>query len=484
MARQLDFSPLDFRQAIMSDPAGKSIAGAISGVSKSVTGAIQQRQKRKEAIKKDFVDQMTFDTSITGNNIINNRIAYEYGKLRNKHTKILADRKGWLTPEDMINLRSDMQGLSSLANELKGIQSLYDTARNRSITQDGRTSFDLKTDNWGDLMGIISGENTTENLIGKLNEVKQSDTGFPFLDYKSYDINTLKNNARKSFRQQYKGDTKESVYEVEKNGKRYSTSKKVTQYGDEEKARDFFKSSFLNNSSSANFSKGLQNELNESQKIEALKKYGPESDDPSNTPYLDYYIKEVFNPEDFTQETEQGKTVVKPAPKGTKGGLTLLFGGGKAKTPNEYAPKKDTVLGMDFNEYVEFAKSGRSPKGVNQVTVTGAQLLTEQGAEPATDITEPADYKVIGYDAETDNIVLSQRVGSGAGAYYDVYMAPRKDNEHFLVDLFSEETLRQLENRAQGKQSPAFEMGMETPFGMETKENLASRFKNVPKEKF
>lgn len=446
MARQLDFSPLDFRQAILADPAGKAISKTIQTGFQAAQGAIEERRAKKEAIKKDFIEQMTYDTSITGNNIINNRVAYEYQKLRDKHLKVLSERKGWLKPEDLINLRSDMMGLSSLANELKSTQSLYENARRMAITKDGRSTFDLDTQKWGDLMSIISNDDTTDNLLEKLNEIKQSDSEFPFLNYRPYDLNILEKEARKAYRQEYKGDISQETVKLEKGGKKHTTNVKTVSYGDDNSARGYLKTSLLGNPNSINYTKGLQSILTEDQKNEAMQLYGAKSENPSMVPFVDYYINNMFDPKKFTKDVTTTQTIsepIKATGTGTGKGLTLIFGGGKETGPNEYAPQQDQVEGVKFNEYVEFAKAGKKPKSVDQVTVKGAQLLTGEGAEPAGDITEPNDYLVIGYDAEKDMILLSQKL---SGGFYQTYMAPRKDNEHFLQGLLSEETLKSLGN--------------------------------------
>ena len=447
MARQLDFNPLDFRQAIIADPAGKAIVGTVGHVLGDVSGAIEERKARKAKIEKDFVDQMKFDTSITGNNIINNRVAYEYGKLRDKHLKILAERKGWLTPEDQINLRSDMQALAGLTNELKSIQKLYDQARQKSLTKDGRQNFDLNTDKWGELMSGLSGNESIDNLLYFLQQVKQSDTEFPFLEFKPYDISVLEKTARKDYRQQNKGDTSVESITSERNGKTYSTSIKTTSYGDEEAARNFMRSSILNSPNAINFSKGLQQKLTEQQKQEALAKYGPESEEPSKTPYLDFYVNDMFDPSKFTQEIEETKSVVKPVRKGG-GGLSLIFGGGSAKGPDEYKPQQDQVEGLQLNQYVEFAKAGRTPKTVRQVTVTGAQRVRNGKMENAENLDTPSDYTVAGYSLDDNKIILTKKEKGQFGDITKTYMVPYQGNEHFLKGLFDEKTMQEIDKRA------------------------------------
>lgn len=446
MARQLDFNPLDFRQAIAADPAGKAIAGTISHVLGTAAQGIQARQQKKEQLKKDFIEQMKYDTSITGNNIINNRVAFEYQKLRDKHLKVLADRKGWLTPEDQINLRSDMQALASLANELKSVQKYYDLARQKSLTKDGRQTFNLNTDKWGELMAGLSGDEPIDNLLQALRNVKQSDTEFPFLEYKPFDVSVLENIARKQYRQQFKGDTQTESYTVEKNGKTYTTTKKTTSYGDEISARGFMKNTFLDNPNAINFSKGLQEKLTDTQKQEALSKYGPESENPSKTPFLDYYVNDIFNPSKFTEDIEQTKAATKPTRKG--GGLSLIFGGGTAKGPDEYKPQEDQVEGIKLNEYVEFAKAGRTPKTVRQVTVTGAQRVRNGNIEEAKNLDTPSDYTVAGYSLDKNKIILTKKEKGQFGDITRTYFVPFKGNEHFLKGLFDEKTMQEIERRA------------------------------------
>jgi hypothetical protein len=446
MARQLDFNPLDFRQAIAADPAGRAIAGTISHVFGKTAEGIQKRQEKKEQIKKDFIEQMKYDTSITGNNIINNRVAYEYQKLRDKHLKVLAERKGWLTPEDQINLRSDMQALSSLTNELKSVQNLYDKAKQNSLTKDGRQTFNLNTDKWGELMAGLSGDEPINNLLQALNDVKQSDSGFPFLEYKPFNVSVLENVARKQYRQQFKGDTQTESYTVEKNGKTYTTAKKTTTYGDDISARGFMKNSFLDNPNAINYSKGLQEKLTDSQKRDALNKYGPESENPSKTPFLDYYVNDIFNPSKFTQEVEQTKEATRPTRKG--GGLSLIFGGGTAKGPDEYKPQEDQVEGVKLNEYVEFAKAGRTPKTVRQVTVTGAQRVRNGNVEEAKNLDTPSDYTVAGYSLDDNKIILTKKEKGQFGDITRTYFVPLKGNEHFLKGLFDDKTMQEIEKRA------------------------------------
>lgn len=450
MARQLDFNPLDFRQAIAADPVGKAIAGTIGKISGVATQAIEERQVKKAKIEKDFIEQMKFDTSVTGNNIINNRIAYEYEKLRDKHLKVLAERKGWLTPEDQINLRSDMQALAGLTNELKSIQNLYDQARQKGTTGKGREIYDLNTDKWGELMAGLTGEEPISNIKAKILDIKQSDTDFPFLNYQPYDISVLEKTARKEYRQQNKEDTNIESMTTERNGKTYTTSVKTTSYGDETSARNFMRSSFLGSPNSTNFSKGLQQQLTEEQKREALSKYGPKSDNPSKTPYLDYYINDVFDPSKFIRDVEISKEAVKPTRKG--GGLSLIFGGGTVKGPDEYKPKPDQVEGIQLNEYVEFAKAGRTPKTVRQVTVTGAQRVRNGKIEKAQSLDTPSDYTVAGYNLDDNQIILTRKEKGQFGDITKTYMVPYRGNEHFLKGLFDEKTMQEIDRRS-GKET-------------------------------
>lgn len=435
----------------MADPAGKTYASLPGAALQATADIIRERHKKKEEIKKDFIDQMSYDTTITGNNIINNRIAHEYGNLRNKHLKILEERKGWLTPEDTINLRSDMSALSSLANELKSAQSYYENARKAAQTRDGRTRFELDTDKWGDLMAVISGEEDVGNLVGYLNDLKISDTEFPFLQYRPFDLGAFSNLARKNYRNQFKGDIQEESHETEREGKRYISTKRTTSYGDDKQAREFYKNYFLGSPNSTNLSKGLQQELSESQKAEAMKLYGPESDTPSDTPFLDYYAYNIFEPTKFTQDIETTKRTVKPVRKGT-GGLSLFFGGGNAG-PGQYKPQADNVEGIDFAEYVEFAKAGRTPKTVKQVTVSGAEEISGGDISNPVDLTTPDDYTVAGYSLDKNRIILTKKDKSTGFEITESYMVPYRGNEHFLKDLFDEKTMQEIERRA-GQERP------------------------------
>lgn len=448
MARQLDFRPLDFRASILNDRTGSYISGAIQDIGKAATGAIRERRARKEQIKKDFIDQMTYDTSITGNNIINNRVSYEYGKLKDKYLKVMQDRKGWLTPEDMINLRSDMEGLSSLANQLKSVQNMFNNAKKIAISKDGRDMFDLDTSKWGELMSIVSGETDTANLIGELNNIQQSDTEFPFLNYQAHDILSFENSLIKPYRQTFAGDTEQVQSTKEKEGKQYTSTTKITSFGTPEDAMDFYKGNLLKlGQRGIGYIKGIQNNLTQQEKEEAIKQYGTKSENQSQTPYLDYYLKNKFNPEKLTRLKEEKKITAKPLSKGA-GGLSLFFGGGAKPGPDQYVPKRDVVEGVDMNEYVEFAKAGIRPKSVQQVTVTGAQRINDGNISEPMNLDSPSDYKIAGYSLDRNKIILTEKASVPGYSYQKTYMVPYKGNEHFLDKLFDEETLKEIQRRS------------------------------------
>ena len=102
MARQLDFSPLDFQQEILADPVGKAITGAIEGVGRSATKAIQDIEVKKQKREAQFVEDMKFDSAITGNSVTNDRLAREYGDVKSKWVNTFSEKKGKLSPEDKI----------------------------------------------------------------------------------------------------------------------------------------------------------------------------------------------------------------------------------------------------------------------------------------------------------------------------------------------------------------------------------------------
>lgn len=444
----LDFSPLDFRNAILADQKGRIINKTIENISDIATGAIRERQARKEKLKKDFVDQMTYDTAITGNNIINNRVAYEYEQLRNKHLKVMQDKRGWLTPEDTINLRSDMQGLISLASQLKSVQNMYDSARQAATSKEGRDMYDLDTEKWGDLMEIISGEKDTTNLIGELNNITQSDTEFPFLNFQMHDILSFENDLVKPYRQTYAGDTKQAQSIVEKGGKQISSTVKTTDFGTENDAKDFFKANLLKlGQSGMGYIKDIQAKLTPEEKNAALIQYGPGSLNRSDTPYLDYYIDNKFDPQKLIKEKEEKKYLSKPTTKA--GGLSLFFGGaGQKPEPGQYVPRPDNVEGVKLKEYVEFGRAGISPKNLPQVTVKGAQRINRGNVSEPVNLNRISDYKVAGYDLDRNRIILTQKENIGGYPVIKTFMVPYKGNENFLDKVFDDETLKEIQRRA------------------------------------
>lgn len=451
MARELDFRPLDFRQAILNNSTGDNIASAIESVGKSVSGAIEKRQEKKEAIKKDFIKQMTFDTSITGNNIINNRVSYEYGKLRDKYVNVLNERKGWLTAEDMINLRSEMEGLSNLANQLKSVQNLWDIAKKGAVSKEGRMDYELNGDNWGEIMSVVSGETDTNELVNLMNKVQTSDTGIPFLNYKPKDLNIIKNEKMKEFRNTYRGDESGSSTTVDKNGKTITVSKKTTEFGTDEEARNFFKTNLLDDPKLPNYTKQAHLELSDEEKLEAIKTYGPGSKDKKDAPLLEYYINNKMNFSDWTKEKEIKAYKSKPESESGGGGLNLFFGGGQQRQPGDIEPKTTGVQNEQFKEYVEFGKTPAKTKNLTGVTLNNAQLMLPSSTGEAKDIKKPQDYNVLGFDLEKDVIVLRRKISTG---YSQNYMVPREGNENLLDGLFNDESMRIILNRA-GYQRPA-----------------------------
>lgn len=441
MARRLDFSPIDYRQAILADPAGKAIAGAIGQVGQQVAGAYQRKEKERKAREADFVEQMKWDTEITGNNVVDNRVALEYDKVKQKWLDTYSERQGRLTPADRVEMQSDFLALNRFAGVTKAELKKYEDAKKRGLTKDGRENFDVNHDGWANLMTMLSGDAATSDIMGFINQQGQSNTDVAYLNWKPMEMdNYLFSQADDFQKNAAEGTIETSKKIIDAQGNETTTTTKVTPYDvDEftERAIAGVKGDALNQ----RVYLGIEGSLSEEEKALAREKYG------DDFPLIQYYYrdKRKSDIERHLAPEVHEKTVDRPpSPRRKKDGfITINFGGGKAKQ-GSVTPQDTKVEGVDVGGYVEFAKAGRSDKVVSEVTLKGAQLMEDGELGESEDISIPANYRVIGVGTTDDKIILSTKKGSGVGAYWERYMVPRKGHEHFLTGLVTDADMAKM----------------------------------------
>jgi hypothetical protein len=441
MARTLDFSPIDYRQALLADPAGKAIAGAIQGLGETAAETIQERRRKAEEREADFVEQMKYDTAITGNNIVNSRIAQEYNGIKNKWVDIFDQRKGRLTPSDKINMRSDLQALDKLANSFKTAVTSYEQAKNMALRDKG-TTYNLDNQKWADLMTLASGKGTTGDLLGFMTNLNQSNTEIPFLNYNPINPSLLESQALKNFKSRTAEEgTKYTTTQVV-DGREVKRESQQTTYGDPDQ--------LINEMITTVAQKGgpgaslfIQQQLTDNEKMAAVDHYG------NNMPFIKYYYRDKMRNQLAKELQPKREAAVATRPEKRGGGIMINFGGGKEAPKGALTPQDDVVEGVPVKGYIEVAKARPSIKTVKGVTVKGAQLLSDGEVSPAENLTTPRDYEVLGVSVDSDEILLRQKILTKNGVtVYRTYKVPREGNEHFLSGLFSEETIREMETRS------------------------------------
>jgi hypothetical protein len=301
----LDLGPLDRAQQIRAQTGTTGLA--------QLTGTLadfaEKRRLEKRADVKEsgafLLEQLKEAPEPTSERKINSTLMNQWESLVGDWKQQYSDSRGLLNNQQRMQMKQDLLTFGQMADEITSVKKTYDKAKQVATTGKGYERFNLNTPLYNEWLDALEGGKSAEEIAVIMERIKDTDTGFSFLDYKAVDPINIEDSIMSDYRKV--AEKRKDVREVttEKGGKRFTTKRDVVTHGTPEEARNYFSRALISHPELQRVAKGIRNSLSDNEKIEALRLYGD-----SKTPYLDYYVDNKFDPDRFvTGDVVAGETV-------------------------------------------------------------------------------------------------------------------------------------------------------------------------------
>jgi hypothetical protein len=450
----LDFSYLNVKHA----DTGKYLAQAISGVGDVATDFFKEQGEKKAQLYSN-IERTSASPREINNATIQDALLRYTGAKRLENIQKVKDAGFILDPRENAEIMNNLADMDEFISSMKQFSNDYDQYNASLQTNEGRIYYEPKEGAYESVINSLNPDEKGNLNISKVNEAVRgfydTETKLPGLNYKKQDIDAFINNKNNEWIETHSDEPVGGVYDVVTTpaGSKYEYEVFTTPV-DWTGYKPSLKTAILADPKNYGMLKTLSEDiLTEDEKALAIRDYS-ERDDMGNivgneqTAYLNYYLEGI--PEGKAEITERKNRRALTEPKVSKDARSSFWFGGK-KEENAVGPKS-----FEADEYKIdnlYSISGRLSKEVVDV-ISNAKTISGGETEEAGDIaTTGTGYRVVGYDADGDNLlIVTERTIEGM-KIPEYILAPREDNEEMMKKLVDPATYREIESRHKDKTS-------------------------------
>lgn len=331
MARPL----LDLRA--LRTPMSSTESGWARGLSQAasgITAGLQQRAAKKEKAQQEFISAMDQDINAVSNDLFKTYAVQQYDKIRGDWTTTFKEQKGWLTPEQKIQMQSDLRKYQGEVEYLNSMSKYNDAAIQAQQKQPG---LEYRSGDWMNFIKAVnSGDTEKAREAGSL--FLQSDSGVPGTTLLPANPNdalvAVAPDIIKNFKKEELGAQQEM--RTDKDGTRWQRTNVKYKNADPDMFRSMLGGSIANSKYGNRYEKALKQMLTPEQQKQAILTY------TGDNPLVRYWAENILD-DRVVNEFAGEKTDFGTWSKVSGTGPTANGSGGAGWTT-----VKETDIGWDF----------------------------------------------------------------------------------------------------------------------------------------
>ncbi len=402
-------------------PIGFSRSGWAEGLQQAAKGLARGLEKRADIKRKEeqqFISAMSEDLNDVSNDLFKTHAVNQYDKIRGKWVDTFKGQRGWLTPEQKIQMQSDLKKYQGEIEYLNSLSKYNDAAMQAKQKDPG---LEYKSDDWMNFVKAVnSGDTEAARQAGSV--FMESDAGIPGTTLIPANPNdalvSLAPDIMKNFKKEEIGSQLE--FKTDKDGNKYRRTNISYKNGDPEMFKQMLGGSIANSKYGNRYEKLLRQSLTPEQQKEAMLTY------PENNPLVRYWANNMLD-DNIVREFTGDKT--------DYGTWTQVSGaGGDGDGPGSgrgWTSIQETDIGWDFGTTpVSISKTidGQTYKNASVVSVKkddqgnySAELIVPKGKNEFMSIVNKAREE--GRDLTNEELAFIQSEVTNPDKYKNVSVA-------------------------------------------------------------